>query len=253
MQSRNFVFDPRPNFPLLVTAKRYWNPESPYINDPTALTLVCLHGTGFHKEQWEPAIDDLLALVKAKNDQVRIREVWSIDAPNHGDAAVLNEETLSWGYEVSFRWEDYGRATHSLLAGLGKGIDMDFSKHRLIGVGHSMGAVSLLLSTNFFPVIKFEAVILIETMTMMKKSSAPFISIETNVLASGSISRRDIWPSKEEAYQSLKSRAAWKVWDDRVLRTYTVRPSPLSLGVLVVSLTLQTGTRHEAAAHKRLS
>ncbi|KAF9269513.1 hypothetical protein L218DRAFT_890089 [Marasmius fiardii PR-910] len=217
MQSQNFVFDPRPNFPLLVTAKRYRDSKSPHINDPTALTLVYLHGTGFHKEQWEPTIDDLLALVEARGNQVRIREIWSIDAPNHGDAAILNEETLSWGYDLSFRWEDYGRATHSLLAGLGKGIDTDFSKHRLVGIGHSMGAVSLLLSTNFFPVISFEAFILVEIMTMKKNTEGP----QPNVLARGSSNRRDIWPSKEEFYESLKSRGSWRFWDDRVLRIYT--------------------------------
>ena len=102
MQFQEFVFDPRPNYPLLVTAKRLWDPNSPCLNDPTAHTLIFAHATGFHKEVWEPIVDDLLAVIKSKGgDQLRIREIWLIDGPNHGDATILNEETLSWGYDLT--------------------------------------------------------------------------------------------------------------------------------------------------------
>jgi len=39
-------------------------------------------------------------------------------------------------------WEEYGRSIHLFLAGLGTGVDVDFTGHKLVGVGHSMGAVS---------------------------------------------------------------------------------------------------------------
>lgn len=94
--SKSYVYDPRPNYPLLITAKRYWIPDASYNND--ALTLIFAHGTGFHKELWEPTIDDLQELLLSRGG-VNVREIWSIDAPNHGDAAILNENTLSWGYE----------------------------------------------------------------------------------------------------------------------------------------------------------
>lgn len=94
--SKFYVYDPRPNYPLLITAKRYWIPDASYNND--ALTLIFAHGTGFHKELWEPTIDDLQELLLSRGG-VKVREIWSIDAPNHGDAAILNENTLSWGYE----------------------------------------------------------------------------------------------------------------------------------------------------------
>ncbi|KAJ8080484.1 hypothetical protein PM082_017317 [Marasmius tenuissimus] len=220
MQSQDFVFDPRPNYPLLVTAKRYTNLDVMYPNDSTAFTLVFLHGVGFHKEQWEPTLGDTIKLVDENGKQLKIREIWAIDAPNHGDAGVLNEETLSWGYEQSFRWEEYGRATHSLLAGLGKGIDTDFRKHRLVGIGHSMGAVGVLLSMNFSPQVKFEAVVLVEIMTMSKEASIAGTTLDTNPVAKSVLGRRDIWLSKEEAYSSLKSRLPWKTWDDRVLRKF---------------------------------
>lgn len=99
LASQSYVFDPRPNYPLLITAKRYWKPSSPYLNASDALTLVFAHATGFHKEHYEPTIQDLYNLIAEDASSPKIREVWSIDCPNHGDAAVLNEETLRWGYE----------------------------------------------------------------------------------------------------------------------------------------------------------
>jgi hypothetical protein len=105
--SQSYVFDPRPNHPLLVTAKRYWLTNSRYLNDPDALTLIFTHGTGFHKEQWEPTIDDLNALLADDSNSVKVREMWSIDAPNHGDAAVLNEKALLWGYEPCMCWHSF--------------------------------------------------------------------------------------------------------------------------------------------------
>lgn len=98
--TESYAFDPRPNYPLFVTAKRYWKPSSPHVNDPEALTLIFTHGTGFHKEHWEPTIDDLYSLIgDDRPDFPKVREMWSIDAPNHGDAGILNEKTLQLDYQ----------------------------------------------------------------------------------------------------------------------------------------------------------
>ena len=114
----NFIFDPRPHYPLLITAKRY-RPLKRVVfrttdtshganNDP--LTLVFAHGAGFHKEQYEATIEDLWGYVVAGSSVERkgeveggnmreIREIWSLDCPNHGDAAILNEHTVMYGYD----------------------------------------------------------------------------------------------------------------------------------------------------------
>lgn len=98
---KSYVFDPRPSYPLLSAVKQYWIPNSPHATDPDALTLVFTHGAGFHKEQWEATINDLQAILDKGEGKTKIREIWTIDAPNHGDSAVLNEETLKLGYESS--------------------------------------------------------------------------------------------------------------------------------------------------------
>jgi len=214
--SQSYVFDPRPNYPLLATAKRYWTTNSPHLSDPDAVTLIFAHATGFHKEQWEPTLDDLYTLLATNSGSVKVRDMWSIDAPNHGDAAVLNEKALKWGYDPVFGWEEYARVIHAFLTGFGTGVDIDFCSRKLVGIGHSMGAAAFLLSLGYSPKLKFECLILCELMAMEQR----FTGEPSRMLVGGAISRRDIWPSSEEAYSLLKARPSWKVWDDRVLKIF---------------------------------
>ena len=107
----SYVCDARPHYPLLISAKRYWN-SSAGVNtlpDAEALTLICTHGAGHHKELWEPTIEYLFevdarqAKLGGHPQQRRIKEIWSIDSPNHGDAAVLNAAELRFGYSPMCR------------------------------------------------------------------------------------------------------------------------------------------------------
>lgn len=87
-----YIFDPRPQFPFLITMKRYPNLD----DEQNGFTLIFAHGTGFHKETWEPVIERIF-LENAKPGGLRIRDAWAIDAPNHGDAAALNVALLNTG------------------------------------------------------------------------------------------------------------------------------------------------------------
>ena len=153
-----YVCDPRPDYPFLITAKRY-TVSSCVPEEPEALTLVLAHGTGYHKEHWEPTLEHIFEYA-ARDGRVKIRDAWAIDCPNHGDAAVLNERTLLWGYDNCTRtvsllhaacspllmpvsWEEYARSVHLFLSGLYPGVGVDFAKRKLVGIGHSMGCIAL--------------------------------------------------------------------------------------------------------------
>ena len=49
------------------------------------------------KEQWEPALTQVFELAAGSDPShtVPIREAWALDAPNHGDSAVLNRDVLT--------------------------------------------------------------------------------------------------------------------------------------------------------------
>lgn len=161
LHSSTHLFDPRPDFPLLVSVKRYYDPAT-QCTDSDALTLVFAHAAGHMKEIWEPCMDELFALVK-KNG-LKVNDVWSIEAPNHGEAAAMNRRLLEWCYRpiCAFppcllrlyipaythyfgivRTEDYARAIHVVLTNAGTGIDVDFTKRRLVGIGHSFGGLGM--------------------------------------------------------------------------------------------------------------
>ncbi|KAJ3929465.1 MAG: Alpha/beta hydrolase fold-1 [Lentinula lateritia] len=264
--SESYIFDPRPHYPLLSTVKRFWNPSWIGSNSPDGLTLLFTHGTGFHKEQWEPTIDYLLELIRVNtasgssaqrrsgpncrnSNNIKIREIWTIDAPNHGDAGVLNEKSLRNGYEPAFpKWQEYAHNIHAFLTGRGQTLlgtylksdseddrtvipNFDFSNHTIVCIGHSIGAISLLLSLDLAPSIEshinISSMIFIEPMTM-PPTLASFQDLAEK-LASGSRSRRDVWPSAEEAYKMFKTRRTWRSWDDRVLKIFVdtgLRPLP---------------------------
>ena len=52
------------------------------------------------KEEWDLVISSLFKLQSSKDEPFRIREAWSFDRQNHGDAAVLNSHALFERKEV---------------------------------------------------------------------------------------------------------------------------------------------------------
>jgi hypothetical protein len=95
MRSEAVTLTPTHSYSLYTTAKRYWLPEQEALAfDSHALTLVLLHSTSFHKEAWEPTLEQLFTLASQPGSVVRIREAWALDCPNHGASSQLNEKAL---------------------------------------------------------------------------------------------------------------------------------------------------------------
>ncbi|EMD37143.1 hypothetical protein CERSUDRAFT_155653 [Gelatoporia subvermispora B] len=256
LASKVYVCDPRPDYPLLTTAKRYWDLTQDFSNDTDALTLILAHGTGYHKEQWEPTIEDLHGILQSYGSRtLKIREIWSIECPNHGEAAVLNEHTLNWGYDTYFDWQEYARSIHIFFTGLGKGVDVDFSGHKLVGIGHSMGACALTLVGTLSPKLIFHSLVLVEPMVYPQPDQLPHGSSIAGIkgLRDGALRRRDIWPSYEEALTTLQLRPWFQKWDPRVLRIFVkdgLRPLPtLDYPGKTDGVTLKCTKKLEAACY----
>lgn len=96
--SRNYTFEWRPEYPFLVNATRYYLPTgtvaSSHEQSSPGFTAIFAHGTGFHKEQWEPTIHRLFEFNTKANLPI-LREAWSVDCPNHGQSYILNEKSIA--------------------------------------------------------------------------------------------------------------------------------------------------------------
>lgn len=46
------------------------------------------------KECWEPVLSKLFEMRTDFGTPLHVREAWSIDSPNHGESAILNEDIL---------------------------------------------------------------------------------------------------------------------------------------------------------------
>ncbi|KAF8967921.1 Alpha/Beta hydrolase protein [Flammula alnicola] len=188
--------------------------------DPGYILLLA-HGTGFHKEQWEPTIEHLFEIDKENQNAAKILEAWAIDCQTHGEAAPLNDKVLSIMPQV-LTIHDYadafGRLYKSgLLGELEKGVQ------KVVLIGHSVGAIAVIFATSIFgppSAVPFDMVILVDpplfTPPMADQMTDMFRFVEQTTPH-----RRSIWESRNAAHEWLKSRIPWKFWDPRVLKLYT--------------------------------
>lgn len=155
MLQRRAVLAPDADYPLYITAKQYWLQEfETFWDDSDALTLIVLHSTSFHKETWEPTVqsvfDGLSKHSEASDHQntsfaVKIKCVWAIECPNHGESATLNSVALQKPpYFRSFGCERYAEAVHRFMS-LGHTLSppVNFWDEALVGIGHSLGSVAM--------------------------------------------------------------------------------------------------------------
>ncbi|TFK95989.1 Alpha/beta hydrolase fold-1 [Pterulicium gracile] len=245
LHSSTHLFDPRPDFPLLVSVKRYYDPAT-QCTDSDALTLVFAHAAGHMKEIWEPCMDELFALVK-KNG-LKVNDVWSIEAPNHGEAAAMNRRLLEWCYRPIFRTEDYARAIHVVLTNAGTGIDVDFTKRRLVGIGHSFGGLGMLLSPTVSPPIPWTALIAVDVMITAPTPKA--ITVQ-NFLAASTEKQVDTWTSLEQAREVMLKKAPWRSWDKRAFEAFSrYGLKPVDSADATGAVTLKTSKMDTAATYR---
>ncbi|KAJ8702118.1 hypothetical protein PTI98_000861 [Pleurotus ostreatus] len=204
---------------LRITAKRYRDTKTqkrqrnvPSPGESEGLTLLFLHCVGAHKEQWEPTIQAIFE--RASN----IREAWAFDWQNHGDAAVLNKNALSE------RKDDWAVTVYDWAAAISAFVRSDHVKgHNIIPIGHSAGAATAVLTTKYLPLQPkpYPAIILVEPSVVAKELFEATIDDrmeQMEFVVRMTMTRRDHWASKDEAFAWLSKRYPWSTWDTRVVK-----------------------------------
>ncbi|KAI8969894.1 alpha/beta-hydrolase [Trametes punicea] len=196
---------------LRFVAQRY----TPETSNTAGVTLLFFHCAGSHKESWEPTIEHILsAKSRPVNGAALVREAWSFEMQNHGQSAVINDAALE-----TIAVEEYADGVkHFVATGVLDG-------HKLVGIGHSLGATALLLTSvpDGLPVVPYSAILLVESTIITREAYNAHREEREAVLVnlSKAISkRRHIWNSREEAMRYFQERLPWSTWHPRVLELY---------------------------------
>ncbi|KAI6114692.1 hypothetical protein EV401DRAFT_1979891 [Pisolithus croceorrhizus] len=111
----------------------------PVSESERGLTLVLTHGLSSHKESYHPTVASLLRLNAAGICANWIREIWSIDMPNHGETAGLNRAYLEdrqergrkEGWDGKCNTIDFSTYLNAFLS------IPQLQGHRVVGIAHS--------------------------------------------------------------------------------------------------------------------
>ncbi|OBZ79895.1 hypothetical protein A0H81_00120 [Grifola frondosa] len=208
---------------LALSFKRY-TPPLIKRNHHNSIALLLAHCVSTHKETWEPTLSHLfdLQLAAQRDDfndsSVWISEAWVVDAPNHGQAAVLNATALLAMPEgiSGYCW---ARAVGKLLT---SGLIL---AKQIIGIGHSAGSAIMILSTSTYPLdaLPYSSMILVEPGMMTREIFAEAFKepVLLKEVMDATKTRKDIWPSRTAALEWFKKREPWRRWDPAVLQLLT--------------------------------
>lgn len=133
---------------LKLVYSKYVNSQEPP-KDCITVNMIYVHGTGMNKAIWKYHIDALFKYAEGVSGQEKlfVKLVVALDQVSHGDSALANKGKLGWTYF----WEEGGKDVLELIRHEQK-TSGDFYNditHKVIFVGHSLGATSGLFAASF--------------------------------------------------------------------------------------------------------
>jgi len=153
--------------------------------------LLFLHATGFHAWVWLPY---------AQRFAVRYR-VLALDQRGHGES-----DKPTSGY----RWERFGDDLVGFLEAL------ELSGVR--AVGHSKGGTAIAAAAAAAGTRRLERAVLIEPVLVAGPPMAE--PAWENPLSVGARRRRNVWPSREAMFATLRPKMPFETWEEEFVRLY---------------------------------
>jgi len=165
--------------------------------------ILFAHATGFCKEMWEPIIEELRTKYNV------LLPITTMDMRGHGDS-VLD------GPPFQLHWRDFG---NDVLA-VSKFMQKQYPKTKLIGVGHSKGAASLLMAETSNPGT-FHGLVLVEPIVYPWYDRIPIESAENRgPMAKQAANRKATFSSLQEAKDYFIGKKMTKTWEPKFLESY---------------------------------
>ncbi|KAF8999607.1 Alpha/Beta hydrolase protein [Cyathus striatus] len=191
-----------------------------------AFTLIFIGGISLNQETWVPVIKSLYRLTSHQTNTFFIQSAWTIERPNHGDASVLNGQTLNEHYSTSFPACQYAEAIRAFLA---SDCLTQQERSNLVAVGHSGGGGSMIQSLDLIPTeLPIKRLILLESPHCGPPAQPYFVALHKAVRTSNKRRQRS-WSTMDEAMNWTKTHLPWKNFHPDVLQiiseTY-FRPDP---------------------------
>ncbi|PGH12355.1 hypothetical protein AJ80_06765 [Polytolypa hystricis UAMH7299] len=194
---------------LSLSVKQYVPVDNPN-PQPGDITIIGAHANAFPKELYEPLWEEINNRAKAQG--FRIRGIWMADVAHQGHSGVLNENVL--GNDPS--WLDHPRDLLHFI-----NLKRDEMPRPIFGIGHSMGGCQLANLALIHPRL-FTSLVLLDPVIARFDTEGHAFTFHTQgrsipVTTAASTYRRDIWPSRSAATETLKRNKFYQSWDPRVL------------------------------------
>jgi pimeloyl-ACP methyl ester carboxylesterase len=155
--------------------------------------LILIHATGFLAALWQPIAEQLSSTFR----------VIAMDQRGHGDS-----DKPARGYTFELFADDLQRLIEEL------------ELERPLAAGHSSGGTTVVAHAMRYPGVIQRSVLIEPILPRPDWYASDTPARNPNSLAEGARKRRAVWPSREEMYDSYRTRPMFEHWREDVVRTY---------------------------------
>ncbi|KAI0636106.1 alpha/beta-hydrolase [Trametes polyzona] len=209
---------------------RYVHPRTLASNAARGVTLFLVHSGGFSRQIWEPMLRPLLQRLSESATDI-IDEIWSFEAVQHGDSAVINDhaqrDIVDWhdltrdilNFLSTYLPNEPGAFIDTVLQPVSPCSESKAPRRKVVGIGHSFGGTILARAAIDRPYL-FESLVLVEPIifsaAFQDRGPGPGRGM-LEFLFTSTLAKQPAFASEDEARAYFKMYPTSARWDPRIL------------------------------------